>query len=127
MIRRRRRRLHDKHFFASHVLLDFHKRFAIGKWLNSDFAEFDAKSGVAFSSNRDGTLSMVTEKGGQFTALPPVTTMQGARTMALDHASGRIYTVAADTKVNTAVPENDRQRYQTVPGTAKLLVLEPTH
>ena len=28
----------------------------------TDFAEFDAKSGIAFSSNRDGTLSMVTEK-----------------------------------------------------------------
>ena len=41
--------------------------------------------------------------------------------------NGRIYTIAADTKVNTAVPENDRQRYQTVPGTAKLLVLEPIH
>jgi DNA-binding beta-propeller fold protein YncE len=93
----------------------------------TDFAEFDARNGVAFSSNRDGTLSMVTEKGGQFVALPPVTTMQGARTMALDHANGRIYTIAADTKVNTAVPENDRQRYQTVPGTAKLLVLEPVH
>jgi hypothetical protein len=70
---------------------------------------------------------MVTEKGGQFVALTSVATMQGARTMALDHANGRIYTVAADTKVNTAVPENDRQRYQTVPGTAKLLVLEPVH
>ena len=92
----------------------------------SDFAEFDPKRGLAFSSNRDGTLSIVTEKGGSFTALPAVTTMQGARTMALDHASGRIYTVAADTKVNSAVPESDRAHYQTVPGTAKLLVLEPT-
>lgn len=91
----------------------------------SDFAEFDAKRGLAFSSNRDGTLSVVTEKGGKFVALSPIKTMQGARTMALDHATGRIYTVAADTKVNDAVPENDRARYQTVPGTAKLLVLEP--
>ncbi len=93
----------------------------------SDFAEFDAQHGLAFSSNRDGTLSIVTERSGQFVALPAVTTMQGARTMALDPASGRIYTVAADTKINTAVPETDRQRYQTVPGTAKLLVLEPVH
>lgn len=92
----------------------------------SDFAEFDPKRGLAFSSNRDGTLSIVTEKGGSFTTLPAVTTMQGARTMALDHASGRIYTVAADTKVNSAVPESDRAHYQIVPGTAKLLVLEPT-
>jgi DNA-binding beta-propeller fold protein YncE len=91
----------------------------------TDAAQFDAKRGLAFSSNRDGTLSIVTEQGGSFVALPPVTTMQGARTMALDGATGRIYTVAADTKVNTAVPENDRARYQIVPGTAKLLVLEP--
>lgn len=94
----------------------------------SDFAEFDAQRGLAFSSNRDGTLSVVTEKpAGSFVALPSVTTKQGARTMALDHASGRIYTVAADTKVNNAVPETDRARYQIVPGTAKLLVLEPVH
>jgi len=93
----------------------------------TDFAEFDGQRGLAFSSNRDGTLSIVTQKDGQFVTLPPVTTMQGARTMALDHTSGRIYTVAADTKVNTAVPENDRQRYQTVPGTAKLLILDPVH
>jgi DNA-binding beta-propeller fold protein YncE len=93
----------------------------------TDFAEFDAQRGLAFSSNRDGTLSIVTQKDGQFVTLPPIATRQGARTMALDHASGRIYTVAADTKINTAVPENDRQRYQTVPGTAKLLVLDPVH
>ena len=93
----------------------------------TDAAQFDAKRGLAFSSNRDGTLSIVTEKGGSFVALPPVTTMQGARTMALDPTSGRIYTVAADTKVNTAVPENDRARYQVIPGSAKLLVLEPVH
>ncbi len=91
----------------------------------TDFAEFDAKRGIAFSSNRDGTLSMVTEKGGQFIALAPVTTMQGARTMALDHASGHVYTVAADTVVNTAVPADDRARYKIVPGSAKLLILEP--
>lgn len=91
----------------------------------SDFAEFDQNRGLAFSSNRDGTLSIVTEQGGKFVALTPVTTMQGARTMALDHTSGRIYTVAADTKVNDAVPETDRSRYQTVPGTAKLLILDP--
>jgi len=93
----------------------------------TDAAQFDAKRGLAFSSNRDGTLSIVTEKGGSFVALPPVTTMQGARTMALDPSSGRIYTVAADTKVNTAVSENDRARYQVIPGSAKLLVLEPVH
>jgi YVTN family beta-propeller protein len=93
----------------------------------TDAAQFDASRGLAFSSNRDGTLSIVTEKAGSFVALPPVTTMQGARTMALDPTSGRIYTVAADTKVNTAVPENDRARYQVIPGSAKLLVLEPVH
>jgi DNA-binding beta-propeller fold protein YncE len=94
----------------------------------SDGAAFDNKRGLAFSSNRDGTLSIATEQpAGHFMTLPPVATMPGGRTIALDHASGRIYLVASDTVVDKTVPAGDRGHYKTVPGTAKLLVLDPAH
>ena len=91
----------------------------------TDFAEFDPARGLAFSSNREGTVSVVARQGGKYVALPPITTQRGARTMALDPRTGRIFVVAADSTVNDAVPANDRARYKVTPGSAKLLVFEP--
>jgi YVTN family beta-propeller protein len=91
----------------------------------TDFAEFDSTRGLAFSSNRDGTLSIVTRKGGKYAVLPPVTTQRGARTMSLDPKSGRLYLVASDVTVNDAVPASDRAHYKVTPGTAKLLMFDP--
>ncbi len=54
----------------------------------TDFAEFDSARGLAFSSNRDGSLSIIAGQGGKYVALPPVATMRGARTMSLDPKSG---------------------------------------
>lgn len=93
----------------------------------TDFAVFDPVRKRAFSSNRDGTLSVIAEKDADhFEALPPVKTAYGARTMTIDPKTGRLYFVAADFDINTAVPESDpRHRYTVKPGTAKLLVFEP--
>ena len=91
----------------------------------SDFAEFDPARGLAFSSNREGTVSVIAKQGGKYVALPPITSQRGARTMSLDPKTGRLYLVAADSTVNDAVPVTDRARYKTTPGSAKLLVLEP--
>ncbi len=95
----------------------------------SDFAAFDPVRGLAFSSNRDGTLSIVTaqdsKQGGKYVTLPPVTTLPGARTMALDPKSGRLFLVASDVTVNDAVPATDRAHYKVTPGSARLLVLDP--
>jgi YVTN family beta-propeller protein len=94
----------------------------------TDFAEFDDKRGLAFSSNREGTVSIIAERTPEtFTALSPLATARGARTMALDHASGRLYLVAADVTVNDAVPATDRAHYKVTPGTAKLMIFEPIH
>jgi len=93
----------------------------------TDFAEFDAKRGLAFSSNREGTLSVIAEKSPtSFEALPSVATQMGARTMALDPKTGRIFLVAADFDVDKSIAATDpRHRYTVKPGSVKLLFLDP--
>lgn len=92
----------------------------------TDFAVFDAVRKRAFSSNRDGTLSVIAEKSpDSFEVLSPVQTAFGARTMAVDPKSGRLYLVTADFTVNEAVPVTDpRHRFAVKPGTVKLLMFD---
>ena len=93
----------------------------------TDFAEFDPTRDLAFSSNRDGTLSIIAEKSpSSFVALPAVPTAYGARTMAVNTKTGRLYLVTADMTVNQAAAPNDfRHRYTITPGSVKLLFLDP--
>ena len=93
----------------------------------TDAAAFDPKRNLAFSSNRDGTLSVIAEKSPDtFVALPPVNTQFGARTMALDPNSGRIYLVTADFTQNpNAAASDPRHKYVITPGSARLLFLDP--
>jgi YVTN family beta-propeller protein len=94
----------------------------------TDAAGFDSTRGLAFSSNRDGTLSVIAEKSPtSFVALPPVATEMGARTMAVDSGTGRIFLVTAEMTENAAVPAGDpRHRFTVKPGTVKLLFLDPS-
>jgi len=94
----------------------------------SDAAAFDPKRKLIFSSNGDGTLSVIEEKNANtFVTVVGVATMPGARTMAVDPESGRLYLVAADTTINpSADPSDLRHRYVVTPGSAKLLFLDPT-
>jgi YVTN family beta-propeller protein len=93
----------------------------------TDFAEFDPTHGLAFSSNRDGTLSIIAEKSPiSFVALPAVTTEIGARTMAIDPKTGRIYLVTAEMTLNkSTAPADSHHRYNVKPGSVKLLFLDP--
>ncbi len=93
----------------------------------TDAAAFDPKRNLAFSSNRDGTLSVIAEKSpDSFVALPAVNTRFGARTMALDPDSGRIYLVTADfTKNPNATASDPRHQYVITPGSVRLLFLDP--
>jgi DNA-binding beta-propeller fold protein YncE len=94
--------------------------------LGTDSAAFDAVRQIAFSSNRDGTLSRIAGHGpGKFEVLPPVKTKIGARTMALDAGTGRIYLVASDVTEDPAIPATARGHFKTVPGSAQLLYLDP--
>jgi YVTN family beta-propeller protein len=92
----------------------------------TDFATFDPERGLAYSSNRDGTLSVVAEiSPDKFVSLPAIPTQVGARTMAIDPKSGRIYLVTADMTVNeTAAPGDSRRRTSIKPGTVRLLFLD---
>jgi DNA-binding beta-propeller fold protein YncE len=94
----------------------------------SDAAAFDPKRKLIFSSNGDGTLSVIEEKDANtFASLESVATKVGARTMAVDPESGRIYLVAADTTINPSADSSDfRHRFVVTPGSAKLLFLDPT-
>jgi YVTN family beta-propeller protein len=94
----------------------------------SDAAAFDPKRQLVFSSNGDGTLTVVAEKGpNQFEVVANIPTALGARTMAIDPSSGRIYLITADFTVNDkAVPGDARRQYVTTPGTVHLLFLDPT-
>jgi YVTN family beta-propeller protein len=92
----------------------------------SDFAAFDPERGLAFSPNRDGTLSVIAEISPEnFVALPAIPTQLGARTMAIDPDSGRIYLVTAEMTVNeSAALADSRHRYSVKPGSVRLLFLD---
>jgi YVTN family beta-propeller protein len=67
---------------------------AIGK--HPDAAVFDPGTGLAFSSNGDGTLTVIEEQpAGTFRVAADVKTQEGARTMALDTKTHNIYLATA--------------------------------
>lgn len=66
----------------------------IGK--GPDAAAYDEKRGLVFSSNGEGTLTVIKqESADRYRVLDNVKTQAGARTMALDPANGRVYLVTA--------------------------------
>jgi YVTN family beta-propeller protein len=70
---------------------------AIGK--GTDFCVFDPDAKLAFSSNGDGTLTVVEEESpDKFTVVANVKTEPGARTMALDSKTHSIYLCTAKQK-----------------------------
>jgi YVTN family beta-propeller protein len=94
--------------------------------MGTDFDAFYPAKNLAFSSNREGTLSVIAEQGpDKFVALPPISTKFGARTMALDEKTGRIYTISSEVTENKAVPVTDRTHYKVTPGSAEVLFLDP--
>src|ERR1700722_9243047 len=98
------------------VVVDAEKGFVIASLPigeGTDGAEFDPKRNLAFSSTREGTLSIIAEKSpASFVPQPPVATQFGARTMTLDPESGRLYLIAADFTLNPkATAADPRHRY----------------
>lgn len=89
---------------------------AIGK--RPDAAVFDAARGVFFIPCGAGELSVIGDRETTPSALPPVPTLPGARTGALDSKTGRIYLPTAD-----LLPAEPGQRPARVPGTFRILVV----
>jgi YVTN family beta-propeller protein len=93
---------------------------------NVDGAVFDPGAGRAFSSNGDGTLTVVDASGPHPSVIGNVTTERGARTMALDPTTHRIYLVtAAYGPAPEPTAAEPRPRAPTIPGTFALLVYAP--
>src|SRR5262245_45122640 len=57
----------------------------------SDGAAFDSGTGYAFSSNGDGTLTIVQQTGGKYEVLENIATERGARTIAVDEKTHKVY------------------------------------
>jgi DNA-binding beta-propeller fold protein YncE len=95
----------------------------IGK--GPDAAAYDANSGVVFSSNGEGTLSIIRQDSpDSYAVLQTLPTKVGARTMALDADTGKVYLVtAAFGPRPTATPENPRPRPAIVPGSFEVIVV----
>ncbi len=89
-----------------------------------DAAGYDAKNQQVFSSNGDGTLTVVNTKNDAFNVEQTVETQKSGRTMAFDQATGRIYIVVAEMGPRpAATPENPRPRPPVVPGSFSVLVV----
>ena len=92
-----------------------------------DALEFDAKTGLIYVSTGggDGALSIFHEDGpDRYSLVENVKTLPGARTMALDHKSGKVYLPVADFGPAPApTAENPRPRPRMVPGTFSVLVV----
>ena len=93
----------------------------------SDGAAFDPVRKLIFSSNGDGTLSAVWEKDAQtFDPAGIIKTVPGARTMAIDPKTGRIFFVGADVaKIDPSSKQGARPRVSYVPNSLKLFFLDP--
>lgn len=91
-----------------------------------DAAGFDAKTGLAFSSNGgDGTLSVVDTSKSSFPTVQTVKTVKGARTMAFDASTGRIFAAAAQyAAAPAATAATPHPRPSIVSGSFEILVIE---
>jgi DNA-binding beta-propeller fold protein YncE len=84
----------------------------------SDGAAFDAGTGYAFSSNGDGTLTVVQQTGGKWDVLENIATERGARTIAIDEKTHKVYLPTAKT-----APSASGGRASFLPNTFKVLVV----
>jgi len=90
-----------------------------------DAAAFDAARKLVFSSNGQGTLTVLKQDSADsYRVAETVSTQRGARTMALDPASGKVYLVTADFgPAPPATAEQPHPRPVPVAGTFTLLVV----
>ena len=94
----------------------------IGK--GSDGCVFDAGTGLAYSSNGDGTVTAVKEtEPGKFAAVSTITTQPGARTMQIDSQTHRLYLSAATIAPAAAGQPQGGGRRNFVPSSFVIIVV----
>lgn len=95
--------------------------------LGVDALEFDPKTALIYVSTGggDGALSIFHEESpDKYALVESLKTLPGARTMALDKKTGRVYLPVADLgPLPVATPENPRPRAPMTPGTFSVLVV----
>lgn len=85
---------------------------------------FDPGTGFAFSANGEGTLTVAREESPGKFAAANVPTRRGARTMALDEKTHRIFLVTADFgPLPAPTADQPRPRPPILPGTFTILVV----
>jgi len=88
-----------------------------------DAAGYDSNTKLAFSSNGEGTVTVVDASNSSYKVLQTLATQQGARTMALDPATGKVYVVTAQFGPRPAATEsNPRPRPAVVPDSFTVIV-----
>ena len=86
-----------------------------------DGTALDPQLGFAYSSNGEGTLTVIKEvSGNQFEVVENVATKKGARTIALDTQTHTVYLPTAD----FLPAENGQRRPPMVPGSFQVLVIK---
>jgi len=84
----------------------------------SDGAAFDSGTGYVFSSNGDGTMTVLQQTGGKWDVLENIATERGARTIAVDEKTHKVYLPTAKT-----APSTGGGRASFLPNTFKVLVV----
>jgi DNA-binding beta-propeller fold protein YncE len=126
-------RIHHRLFSVCHSKVMAISNAEAGKLITTvpigegvDGAAFDPATGLAFASNGEGTVTVVHEDSPtQFRPVATVPTRRGARTIALDLRSHRVFTVTADLGPTPPATDQDpHPRSPVLPGTFTLLVLD---
>jgi DNA-binding beta-propeller fold protein YncE len=89
----------------------------------TDAAGFDSGTGLAFSSNGDGTLSIVKAVNGKYDTVDTVTTVRGARTMTVDEKTHKVYLLAAEYGPTPDAKDGKKGRAPVLPDSFGVLVV----
>jgi len=94
-----------------------------------DGVAFDAKKKLAFSSNGEGTITVVKEENAnKFSVLETVKTQKGARTITINKTSGDLYLTTADFgEKPKPTTENPNPRASIIPDSSVVLVVASTN
>ena len=84
----------------------------------SDGVAFDPGTGMAFSSNGDGTITVVQQTGGKYDVVENIASERGARTIAIDEKTHKIFLPTAKT-----APSTGGGRASFLPNTFKVIVV----
>jgi DNA-binding beta-propeller fold protein YncE len=99
-------------------------KLAIGAGVDAN--AYDPQTRQVFSSQGDGTLSIIAAPGGdRYAPAQTVATRAGARTMALNTATHEVYLVTADFDEQPPAPGTTRPQRVMRPDSFTLLVLRP--